>query len=90
MTIDQIWSSLLDGDPGPSLSFVDSLLDNDFSFAAGGVLRDLAESMVRAGDEIDDEQQRTSFVDAVSQVLQHAYRDDEAGLRELLDEVRSD
>jgi len=85
--LETIWSSLLDGDPGPSLSFVDALLHNDLPFAAGGVLRDLAERMVDAGSAIDDEQQRAKFADAVKQVLTHAYRDDEAALQELLDEV---
>ena len=86
-SLESIWNSLLEGDPGPSLSLVDSLLDNDLSFAAGGLLRDLAERMVQADSEIDDDQQRVEFVDAINQVLAHAYRDDEASLKELLDEV---
>ena len=85
--LESIWNSLLEGDPGPSLSLVDSLLDNDLSFAAGGLLRDFAERMVQADSEIDDDQQRAEFVDAINQVLAHAYRDDEASLKELLDEV---
>ncbi len=85
--VETLWGSLLEGDPGPSLAFVDLLLNNDLPFAAGGVLRDLAERMVDAGSSIEDDNKCQRFVEAVNRVLRHAYREDPDALQDLLDEV---
>ena len=84
-SLDTVWSSLLDGDPGPALSFADALVDNDMAFAAGGFLNDLAERMHDADESIEDDQQRSAFVAAIEQVLRHALDNDPSALDELLE-----
>lgn len=85
-SLDAIWSSLLDGDPGPALAFSDALLDNDMPFAAGGFLRDLAERLHDVGDALPDENQRHAFTEAIHAVLLHALDHDEKALADLLAE----
>ena len=73
--LDSIWESLQSGDPGPAVGLIDALIANDFSFAAGGLLDDLAERMITAGEFFDDVTEHDRFVDAVDCVLRYALPD---------------
>ena len=83
-SLDSIWNSLTDGDPGPAQALVDALLDNDMAFAAGGFLRDLAERLSDVGEVMEDDEQREKFVLAIHEVLPVSHDHDESAVAELL------
>jgi|GEM_PF-4644296 len=56
--LNHVWNGLLAGDPGPFVTFFDSLMNSDFPFGAGGLLRDLADRIVSAGEEFEGESER--------------------------------
>ena len=63
--LNHMWDALLVGDPGPFVAFFDSLMNSDFPFGAGGLLRDLADRIVSATEEFEDESEREKFVDCL-------------------------
>jgi hypothetical protein len=84
---DALWVGLLSGDPGPAVAFFDALMASDLAFAAGGLLRDVAERIVDAGEVIEDDRERSSFIDAAQQVLEQCLPDSVA-VAALLQEAR--
>ena len=82
-----IWTALLAGDPGPALSFVDALIENDLPFAAGGFLQDLAERLNDAQQTIDDQQKLAQFVEAAEQTLLHACDGDQAMVAQIREQT---
>ena len=87
LSLDRIWESLMRGDPGPAVAFVDLLTDCDFSFAAGGLLRDLAERLVDVEQYVEDAHQREQLVEAIHAVLMHCCDQDSAEVDRLLEEA---
>jgi hypothetical protein len=75
------------GDPGPAVALFDALMASDFSFAAGGMLRDLAERIADS-EHLDDQIQRKRFDETVKQVLLVCHNDDASLVAALLDEMR--
>ena len=83
-SLDTIWNTLLHGDPGPALAFVEALIENDMAYAAGGFLQDLVERVHDAQDTIEQEQQRVQFVEAAKHVVLASVGNDKAALNEFL------
>lgn len=81
-----IWERLLEGDPGTVVAMFDSLLDADLPYAAGGLLRDVAERMADAHDFCDENQQR-KFREAAQMAIHHCLDGDEQSVRELMEET---
>lgn len=79
-----VWQSLLDGDPGPAVAFFDSLMEADFSFAAGGLIQDVAERIGDADQYLADETLRSRFVAAARQVVEHCLQDDSNAIEEIM------
>ena len=71
-----IWTALLDGDPAPAVALFDALMDTDFGWAAGGLLRDVAERMHDA-DEYVEPNAKERFMAAALTVLSTCLDDDE-------------
>lgn len=84
-----VWAGLVAGDPGPTVALFDALMDADFAFAAGGLLRDLAERLGDADEVISDERERIQFVSAVQQALLHCLDNDEEAVDALMREANS-
>ena len=79
-----IWQGLLDGDPGPAVAFFDSLMEADLSFAAGGLVQDIAERVGDADQYVANETQRSQFVEAARQVVRHCLQGDSAAIEEMM------
>lgn len=90
LPMNAIWQALLNHDPGPAVAFFDLLVNSDFSFAADGFLRDLAERMLDADDHVDSEEQRAQFCDAVRQTISHCLQHDVEAVEQLLQEAAED
>ena len=86
--LNHMWDALLVGDPGPFVAFFDSLMNSDFPFGAGGLLRDLADRIVSATQEFEDESERETFVEAAKQAIRVCVQHDDAELQSLLAEAR--
>ncbi len=86
----QVWQGLMAGDPGPYVAMFDSLLNGDFPFAAGGLLRDLAERIIDADDFVECDDERKLFVETATQALLTCEQGDETALKQLLAEAEAD
>ena len=84
---DVAWDNLRLGDPAPFVALFDLLLASDFPFAAGGILRDLADRIVDADDVFDDVAERERFVDTAKKAILTCEDGDEAALKSILDEA---
>lgn len=85
-----VWDSLRAGDPAPFVALFDLLLASDFPFAAGGILRDLAERILDAKDVIEDEADCERFVTAAKSAIVACEDGNEAALQDLLEEAEND
>lgn len=85
--LEQVWDGLLNGDPGPFVALFDSLMDSDLPFAAGGLLRDLAERIANVSEEIDDDATQQQFIATSKQAILVCLQNDEAQLTALLQEA---
>lgn len=79
-----IWQGLLDGDPGPAVAFFDSLMEADMSYAAGGLVQDIAERVGDVDQYLANETQRSQFVDAARQVVTHCLQGDSTAIDEMM------
>ena len=72
--------------PGPALAFFDQLIESDLSFAAGGLLRDIAERLGDADEHLAGTERET-FRRASLEVISHGLGNDAQAIASLLAET---
>lgn len=88
--LQSIWQALLEGDPGPAVAFFDSLIASDFAYAAGGLLRDIAERIADLDTSLDDDLTSNRFRDAAKKMLESCLDGDLSAVADLMAETQED
>lgn len=68
----------------------DSLLNGDFPYAAGGLLRDVADRIIDADDFVECDDERRLFVETATTAILACEQGDESALEKLLAEAEAD